>query len=106
MPSLQDAHKLARAKARRAANNNYNKLLKTLHKKLAKLEQKYGTRVYLIAQRNGRTNEFASADATGQPWSPPDRKALVSTLHLSLETINTRQGSTISASDNETVAGR
>jgi hypothetical protein len=84
MSSLQDAHKMARAKARRAANNNYNKLLKTLHKKLAKLQQEYDTRLYLIAQRNGRTNEFASADATGQPWSPPDRKALVSILSASL----------------------
>jgi hypothetical protein len=103
MSSLQDAHKLARAKARRAANNNYNKLLKTLYTKLEKLHTVYDTKIYLIAQRNGRTNEFASADATGQPWSPPGRKALVSNIHLSLKTTNARQGSTISASGNETV---
>lgn len=66
------------AKSRRAANNNYRKLSKTLYEKLAKLCLEYDTHVYFLAYRNGRFNGFVSTDETGQPWSPPGQEALVS----------------------------
>jgi len=68
---------LARAKARRAANNNYQKLSKTLCEKLAKLCREYDADIYFLAHRNGRFLGFASADDAGQPWSPPSAEALV-----------------------------
>jgi hypothetical protein len=66
------------AKARRAANNNYQRLIKTLVGKLEKLHSVYNTRVYLIAERNGRVRECVSVDRTGRPWLRPDQQALVS----------------------------
>jgi hypothetical protein len=77
MSAQQQARQLARAKAKRAANNNYQRLLKTLYTKLEKLQRVYSAEIYFIAIRNGRTSECASADATGRPWSPPTRTALV-----------------------------
>ncbi|KAK7177657.1 hypothetical protein PSPO01_16296 [Paraphaeosphaeria sporulosa] len=44
--------------SRRAANNNYQKLSKTLCEKLAKLCLDYDTQVYFLAYRNGRFNGF------------------------------------------------
>lgn len=74
---------MARAKARRAANNNYRRLMKTLESKLWKLIHVYKAEIHLVARHNGRIVECASADATGRrPWSPPDRAALVSTSLL------------------------
>ena len=67
MTSQQQSQPLARAKARRAANNNYQKLSKTLYEKLAKLCQEYDTDVYFLAHRNGRFNGFVSKNKTGQP---------------------------------------
>jgi hypothetical protein len=78
MSSQQQSQLLARAKARRAANNNYQKLSKTLYEKLTKLCQEYNTDIYFLAHRNGRFNGFISADKTGQPWSPPGQDTLVS----------------------------
>jgi hypothetical protein len=78
MTSHQQSKVLSRYKSRRAANNNYLKLIKTLHEKLAKLCVQYDTRIYFIAYRNGRFNGFASTDNEGQFWSPPGREALVS----------------------------
>jgi hypothetical protein len=83
MSTQQQARKLAHAKARRAANNNYQKLLKTLYTKLEKLHTVYSADIYFIARRNGRINECASADATGRPWSPQNGTALVCFSHLS-----------------------
>ncbi|KAF2685710.1 hypothetical protein K458DRAFT_336376 [Lentithecium fluviatile CBS 122367] len=76
MSSQQHSYVLAHAKSRRAANNNYQKLSKTLYEKLAKLCLDYDTQVYFLAYRNGRFNGFVSTDATGQPWSPPDQDTL------------------------------
>jgi hypothetical protein len=72
------AQKLARARARRAANNNYQRLMKTLYSKLEKLSEVYDADIYFVARRNGRIVECVSADAADRkPWSPPDRAALV-----------------------------
>jgi hypothetical protein len=68
---------LAGAKARRAANNNYQKLSKTLCKKLAKLCREYDVDIYFLAHRNGRFLGFTSADDASQPWLPPSAEALV-----------------------------
>ncbi|KAI1533266.1 hypothetical protein PtrSN002B_010398, partial [Pyrenophora tritici-repentis] len=77
MTSQQQVQKLARAKARRAANNNYQRLIKTLYSKLEKLSEVYNADIYFVARRNDRIVECASADATGRrPWSPPNRAAL------------------------------
>jgi hypothetical protein len=78
MTSQQPLQLLARAKARRAANNNYQKLSKTLYEKLTKLCREYDTDIYFLAHRNGRFNGFVSIDNTGQPWLPPDQDTLVS----------------------------
>jgi hypothetical protein len=78
MSSQQQSQLLARAKQRRAANNNYQKLSKTLYEKLTKLSQEYDADIYFLAHRNGRFNGFISADKTGQRWSPPGQDALVS----------------------------
>ena len=79
MTSEPQAQKLARAKARRAENNNYQRLIKTLYSKFRKLNEVYSADIYFVAQRNGRIIECKSADATGRkPWSHPDRDALVS----------------------------
>jgi hypothetical protein len=78
MTSQQQLQPLARAKARRAANNNYQKLSKTLYEKLTKLCREYDTDIYFLAHRNGRFNGFVSIDKTGQPWLPPDQDTLVS----------------------------
>jgi len=79
MPPQQQTQKLARAKARRAANNNYQRLMKTLHAKLRKLSDIYSAEIYFVARRGGRIVECASPDATGRrPWSPPNRADLVS----------------------------
>lgn len=82
MSSPQQSQLLLRAKARRAASNNYHKLTKTLYEKLTKLCQEYDTDIYFLAYRNGRFNGFVSADKTGQPWSPPGRDTLVSPPRL------------------------
>jgi hypothetical protein len=82
MSSQGQAHRLAYAKARRAANNRYQKLSKTLSKKLAKMSQQYDTKVYYIAYRNGRFHGFASADETGRLWSPPSQSCLVRSPYL------------------------
>jgi hypothetical protein len=83
MASQQQVQKLARAKARRAANNNYRRQIKTLYSKLKKLNEVYNADIYFVARRNGRIVECASADTVGRrPWSPPDRAALVSTSLL------------------------
>ncbi|PSN58833.1 hypothetical protein BS50DRAFT_580422 [Corynespora cassiicola Philippines] len=76
MPSEQQPERLQRAKARRAANNSYQKLTKTLFRKLAKISQDYDTKVYYLAYRNGRFHVFASVDDEGRPWSPPSQRAL------------------------------
>jgi hypothetical protein len=83
MASQQQVQKLARAKARRTANNNYQRMIKTLYSKLRKLGEVYNADIYFVARRNGRIVECASEDATGRrPWSPPDRAALVSASFL------------------------
>ncbi|KAK7180567.1 hypothetical protein PSPO01_13446 [Paraphaeosphaeria sporulosa] len=64
------------ASSRRAANNNYQKLSKTLCEKLAKLCLDYDTQVYFLAYRNGRFTGFVSTDTAGQPWMPPDQETL------------------------------
>ncbi|KAF1358489.1 hypothetical protein EJ07DRAFT_156717 [Lizonia empirigonia] len=76
MASPQQPQLLAQAKARRAANNNYRKVSKTLFDKLSKLCQEYDTDVYFIAHRNGRFNGFVSRDSTGQLWLPPAQDTL------------------------------
>lgn len=63
--------------ARRAANNNYHRLIKTLVGKLEKLHRLYDTKVYFIAERNGKVRECVSTDRTGRPWLRPDQKSLV-----------------------------
>jgi hypothetical protein len=78
MASQQQSKVLSHSKARRAANNNYLKLSKTLYEKLAKLCLEYDTKIYFLAYRNGRFNGFVSTDEVGQPWSPPSQEALVS----------------------------
>lgn len=82
MTSQQQLQLLARKKARRAANNNYLKLSKTLYEKLSKLCREYDTDIYFLAHRNGRFNGFMSKDKTGQPWLPPDQNTLVGCLPL------------------------
>jgi hypothetical protein len=83
MASQQQVQKLARVKARRAANNNYQRMIRTLYSKLRKLGEVYNADIDFVARRNGRIVECASADTTGRrPWSPPDRAALVSTSLL------------------------
>jgi hypothetical protein len=82
MSSQRQAQRLACAKARRAANNRYQKLSKTLSKKLAKMSQHYDTKVYYIAYRNGRFHGFASADETGRLWSPPSQSSLLRSPYL------------------------
>jgi hypothetical protein len=75
-----------RRKERRAANNNYSKLCKTLRRKLEKLCSVYDAEIYFVAYRNGRYNGFMTTDDRGQSWSPPDNESLVSRLlfyHLS-----------------------
>lgn len=86
--AVPQEQKLAHARARRAANNNCNKQLKTLYAKLGKIHRVYNAEIYLIVRRNGRTIECLSADATGRPWSPPDRNALVSAWRVSLTATN------------------
>ncbi|KAF9728485.1 hypothetical protein PMIN06_012684 [Paraphaeosphaeria minitans] len=76
MASPQQSQVLSHSKARRAANNNYLRLSKTLYKKLAKLCQEYDTHVYFLAYRNGRFNGFVLIDKTGQRWSPPGQETL------------------------------
>ena len=76
MTSQQQLQPLARAKARRAANNNYQKLSKTLYEKLTKMCRKHDTDIYFLAYRNGRFNGFVSKNKTGQPWLPPDQDTL------------------------------
>jgi hypothetical protein len=78
MSSPQQSQLLVRLKARRAANNNYLKLSKTLCKKLSKLCRKYDADIYFLAYRNGRYRGFVSTNEQGQPWSPPSQDALVS----------------------------
>jgi hypothetical protein len=82
MSSQRQAQRLACAKARRAANNRYQKLSKTLSKKLAKMSQHCEAKVYYIAYRNGRFHGFASADETGRLWSPPSQSCLVCSPYL------------------------
>jgi hypothetical protein len=78
-------------RSRRAANNNYRKLLKTLDEKLAKLSLEYDAQIYFIAYRNGRFNGFVSTDETGQSWSPPTQASLVrQSLALELVLTNFR----------------
>ena len=64
-------HRIERSRMRQR-NTNYGKLMKSLHKKLEKLWTEYGTDVYLLARRNGRSQVFSSLD------QPPDQDALVS----------------------------
>lgn len=78
MAVLRQAQSRERARTRRAANNNYQRLIKTLIGKLEKLHRVYDTKVYLIAERNGRIRECVSTDRAGRPWLRPDQKALVS----------------------------
>lgn len=73
-PCLQQTQ----ARLRRAANNNYSKLTKTLQTKLDKLASRYDAEVYCLVRRHGRIVEFVSRDDEGKPWSPPDQNALVS----------------------------
>jgi hypothetical protein len=80
MAVLRQKQSRESARARRAANNNYQRLIKTLVEKLEKLHRVYDTKVYLIAERNGRVRECVSTDRTGRPWLRPDQKALVSRL--------------------------
>lgn len=74
-PTLRQA--LPHARSRRAANNNYQKLTKTLYQKLTKLCLEYNAQVYFLAYRNGRFSGFMSADEAGQPWLPPSQEILV-----------------------------
>jgi hypothetical protein len=67
-----------RRKERRAANNNYSRLCKTLRRKLEKLCSVYDADIYFMAYRNGRYNGFMTTDDRGQSWSPPDKESLVS----------------------------
>ncbi|KAF1964041.1 hypothetical protein BU23DRAFT_634622 [Bimuria novae-zelandiae CBS 107.79] len=73
----QQQSRISASRSRRAANNNYLKLSKTLYEKLAKLCVDYDTEVYFLAYRNGRFNGFVSTDKAGQPWMPPDQEALI-----------------------------
>jgi hypothetical protein len=82
MSSQRQEQRLACAKARRAANNRYQKLSKTLSKKLAKMSQHCEAKVYYIAYRNGRFHGFASADEAGRLWSPPSQSSLVRSPYL------------------------
>jgi hypothetical protein len=75
---MSSPQQLQVAKERRAANNNYGKLLETLNQKLTKLCLEYNTDIYFIAYRNGRFQGFTSIDEAGQPWLPPSPEALVS----------------------------
>jgi hypothetical protein len=77
MSSHQKSQTLARLKARRAANNNFYKQMKTLDKKFAKLQHDYDTDIYFLAYRNGRFHIFTSVD---QPSWPPGPDTLVSLL--------------------------
>lgn len=90
-----------RAKARRAENNNYQRVLKTLLAKLARLDKVYNTKVYLLVERNGRICQCASATPAGQAWLPPDQQTLVSPESASLRcTIaETCRGSHVPTSD-------
>lgn len=67
MPSQQQLQVLSHSKARRAANNNYQKLSKTLYEKLAQFYLEYNANIYFLAHRNGRLHGFTSTDETGQP---------------------------------------
>ncbi|KAF9730222.1 hypothetical protein PMIN01_12155 [Paraphaeosphaeria minitans] len=75
--SSQQSSRASVSRSRRAAKNNYLKLSKTLHEKLAKLCLDYDTQVYFLAYRNGRFSGFVSTDKAGQPWIPPDQETLV-----------------------------
>ncbi|PVH90285.1 hypothetical protein DM02DRAFT_621097 [Periconia macrospinosa] len=72
---------LPHTRSRRAANNNFQKLTKTLHQKLTKLCLEYDTQVYFLAYRNGRFSGFVSANEAGQPWLPPGQETLVGLTH-------------------------
>lgn len=78
MAALRQTQSRERAKARQLANNIYQRLIKTLVRKLEKLHKVYDTKVYLIAERNGKVRECVSVDRNGRPWLRPDQKALVS----------------------------
>ncbi|KAF2818058.1 hypothetical protein CC86DRAFT_183005 [Ophiobolus disseminans] len=78
MAIIRKTQSLECARARRAANNNYQRLMKTLVRKLEKLYSVYDTKVYLIVERNGRMRECVSVDCTGKPWLRPDQQTLVS----------------------------
>jgi hypothetical protein len=80
MSLLSQPSLLARQKERRAANNNYSRLSKTLCKKFLKLCCDYDAEIYFVAFRNGRYHGFVTTDEKGQPWSPPDYDALVCTF--------------------------
>ncbi|KAF1964212.1 hypothetical protein BU23DRAFT_562129 [Bimuria novae-zelandiae CBS 107.79] len=56
--SCQQQLRISASRIRRVANNNYQKLSKTLCEKLAKLCLDYDTYVYFLAYRNGRFNGF------------------------------------------------
>lgn len=75
MSSRQPLRAPACSKARRAANNNFSKQMKTLDNKLTKLWRDYGTEIYFLAYRNGRFYLFSSKDESS--W-PPEPKSLVS----------------------------
>ncbi|KAH8726738.1 hypothetical protein GQ44DRAFT_725916 [Phaeosphaeriaceae sp. PMI808] len=67
MASQPQSQVQARAKERRVANNNYQRVSKALYEKLAKLCWEYDADIYFLAQRKGRFNGFVSAGKTGQP---------------------------------------
>jgi hypothetical protein len=75
--SVPQRDTIVRQKKRRAADNNYSRLSKTLCKKLLKLCRDYDADIYFLAFRNGRYRGFVTTDENGQPWSPPDQKSLV-----------------------------
>ncbi|KAF9730043.1 hypothetical protein PMIN01_12023 [Paraphaeosphaeria minitans] len=56
-------------RARRAANNNYQKP----SERLSKLCREYDVHIYFLACRNDRFNGFVFTKETGQPSSPSDR---------------------------------
>jgi hypothetical protein len=75
--SVPQRDTLVHQKERRAADNNYSRLSKTLCKKLLKLFRDYDADIYFLAYRNGRYRGFVTTDENGQPWSPPDQNSLV-----------------------------
>ncbi|KAF2182672.1 hypothetical protein K469DRAFT_752116 [Zopfia rhizophila CBS 207.26] len=70
MSSKEQTRVLSHSKAKRTANNNFQKRMKTLGGKFSELWQEYDAEIYFLAHRNGRFYTYSSIDKPSWPPSP------------------------------------